>query len=95
MKADKVMRTELLALLQSSNAQMSFDESLENAGVSWCQKADSDQVKSSVNVGSVGHRLPIATQRVRVWTRRSGEIPQPSDEYALHAVLPYTAPSHT
>ena len=35
------------------------------------------------------------TQRVPVWTRRWGEIPQPSDEYALRAVLPYTAPSHT
>ncbi len=35
------------------------------------------------------------TQRVPVWTRRWGEILQPSDEYALRAVRPYTAPSHT
>ena len=34
-------------------------------------------------------------QRVPVWTRRWGEIRQPSDGYALRAVLPYTAPSHT
>jgi hypothetical protein len=28
----------------------------------------------------------LLTQRVPVWTKRWGEIPQPSDEYALRAV---------
>lgn len=35
------------------------------------------------------------TQRVPVWTRRWGDIPQPSDECAWRAVLPYMEPSHT
>src|SRR5207302_6530946 len=49
----------------------------------------------TIRVGSVDRRLLPPTQRVPVGTRRWGGIPQPSDEYASHAVLPYTAPSHT
>jgi hypothetical protein len=53
------------------------------------------QPAEKLRVGSVGHGLLPATQRVSVWTRRWGEIPQPLDEYAWRAVLPYTAPLHT
>ena len=49
----------------------------------------------TIRVGSVDRRLLSPTQRVPVWIRRWGEILQPSDEYALRAVLPCTAPSHT
>src|SRR2546427_5437628 len=57
--------------------------------------ANVNRVKCSVRVGSVCHRLLPPRQKVPVWTRRWGEIPQPSDEYALRAVRPYTVPSHT
>src|SRR5580765_732369 len=49
----------------------------------------------TIRVGSVDRRLLSPTQRVPVWIRRWGEILQPSDGYALRAVRPYTAPSHT
>src|SRR6267143_131426 len=49
----------------------------------------------TIRVGSVDRRLLPPTQRVPVWIKWWGEILQPSDEYALRAVLPYTAPSHT
>src|SRR5262249_46706469 len=35
------------------------------------------------------------TQTAPVWTTPWGDIPQPSDECASRAVLPYTAPSRT
>src|SRR6267143_2849477 len=49
----------------------------------------------TMRVGSVDRRLLPPTQRVPLWIRRWGEILQPSDEYALRAVLPYTVLSHT
>src|SRR5437879_1708573 len=52
-------------------------------------------LRETIRVGSVDRRLLPPTQRVPVWIRRWGEILQPSDEYALRAVLPYTAPLHT
>src|SRR5262245_2641470 len=51
--------------------------------------------QDTIRIGSVDRRCLVPTQRVRVWIRRWGDILQPSDEYALRAVLPYTAPSHT
>src|SRR5436190_22302971 len=46
------------------------------------------------NDASLTHLL-LAAQTVSVWTRQWGGIPQPSDECAWRAGLPYTAPSHT
>ena len=58
------------------------------------RRSPADECVQSHRVDHAGPPM-LLMQRVPVWTRRWEDIPQPSDEYALHAALRYTAPSRT